>query len=597
VRSSLLRSYRYLLPYWKITLVSFACVVGILVLNLLLPQFIRWIIDQGIEGDNLRLLAGAIAGLLALTLVRGVLTYFEGQTTETSSQGVAYDLRKDIQRKLTSLSFSFHDSTETGELLSRAVQDVERIRFLTGRASLRILEGALMLVGTTVVLFWMQPRLAALVLLSFPLLVYQALHFGRRFRPLSLKIQKQLAVLTTVVEQNLRGGKIVKAYAQEQAEIERFDQENERWFGLSSVSARLQSIQAPLLLLFANLASVGIIWYGGSLVVHGQLSLGELVAFTTYLAQLIDPIRRLGMVIPAVAIAASSAERIFEILDAVPDVKELPDALPLPPLRGSVRFENVSFAYGRSGSDLQKVVRVLKGVDFEAQPGQVIALLGQTGSGKSTIISLIPRFYDPTGGRILVDGIDLRQVTIQSLRTQIGIVMQETTLFSASVRQNIAFGRPDATDGEIIAAAQAAQAHDFIVEMPQGYETHVGERGVTLSGGQKQRLAIARALLLDPRILILDDATASVDTQTESRIQQAFARLMEGRTTFVIAHRLSTVRRADLILVLDHGQVAARGDHIALMDTSPLYREIYMRQLKPQEKEKSYLLSNHPMVG
>ena len=596
MRSALLRSYRYLLPYWKITLVSFACVVGILVLNLLLPQFIRWIIDQGIDGDNLRLLFWAIAGLLALTLLRGVLTYIEGQTTEVASQGVAYDLRKDIQRKLTSLSFSFHDTTETGELLSRAVQDVERIRFLTGRASLRILEGALMLVGTTIVLFWMQPRLATLALLSFPLLIYQALHFGRRFRPLSLKIQKQLAVLTTVVEQNLRGSKIVKAYAQEQAEVERFDRENERWFGLSSQSARLQSIQAPLLLLFANLASVAIIWYGGALVVHGQLSLGELVAFTTYLAQLIDPIRRLGMVIPAVAIAASSAERIFEIIDTVPDVKEAPDAIALPQLKGNVRFENVSFAYGRNGGDIQKVVRVLKGVDFEAQPGQVIALLGQTGSGKSTIISLIPRFYDPTGGRILVDGIDLRQVTIQSLRTQIGIVMQETTLFAASVRQNIAFGRPDASADEIVAAAQAAQAHDFIIEMPQGYDTHVGERGVTLSGGQKQRLAIARALLLDPRILILDDATASVDTQTESRIQLAFARLMEGRTTFVIAHRLSTVRRADLILVLDHGQVAARGDHVMLMNTSPIYREIYQRQLAPQEKEK-VLFSNHVVVG
>jgi ABC-type multidrug transport system fused ATPase/permease subunit len=583
VRSSLVRSFRCLLPYWKYSLAAFASAVGVLIFNLLLPQLIRWIIDQGIAGGDLRLLFGAIAGLLALTLGRGVLTFIEGQTSETASQGVAFDLRREIQRKLTSLSFSFHDASETGELLSRAIQDVERVRFLTGRAALRLVESALMLAGTTAVLFWMQPRLAALAVLSFPLLIFQALRFGRSFRPLSLKIQKQLAVLTTVVEQNLRGSKVVKAYAQEQAEIARFDEENERWFKLSSASARLQSLQAPLLLLFANLASVAIIYYGGSLVVHDELSLGELVAFITYLSQLIDPVRRLGMVIPAVAIAASSAERVFEIIDAVPDVKEAPDAIPLPPLHGIVRFENVSFAYGRSGSELQKVVRVLKGVDFEAQPGQVIALLGQTGSGKSTIISLIPRFYDPTSGRILLDGIDLRQVTLQSLRTQIGIVMQETTLFAGSVRQNIAFGRPQASENEIVAAAQAAQAHDFILEMPQGYDTHVGERGVTLSGGQKQRLAIARALLLDPRILILDDATASVDTQTESRIQQAFERLMEGRTTFVIAHRLSTVRRADLILVLDGGQVAARGDHQTLLHTSPLYLEIFQRQLAPQE--------------
>ncbi len=555
-----------------------------LAINLLMPQVIRWIIDQGIGAQDLRLLFGAVAGLLGLTLLRGVLTYFEGQWSETASQGVAFDLRNDIQRKLTGLSFAFHDASETGELLSRAVQDVERIRFLTGRATLRILEGVLILAGTSIVMFWMQPRLAALVILGLPLLIFQALRFGRRFRPLSLKIQKQLAVLTTVVEQNLRGSKIIKAYAQESAEIARFDQENDRWFALSSNSARLQAVQAPLLLLIANLGTVFIIWYGGSLVIKGQLSLGELVAFTTYLTQLVEPIRRLGMVIPAVAIASSSAERIFEILDTAPEVKEAPTAQSLPRLSGRVRFENVSFAYGKPNSELQKVVRVLKGVDFEAQPGQAIALLGPTGSGKSTIISLIPRFYDPSSGRILIDGYDIRQATIQSLRTQIGIVMQETTLFAASVRQNIAFGRPEATDDEIIAAARAAQAHDFIQAMSQGYATMVGERGVTLSGGQKQRIAIARALLLDPRILILDDATASVDTETERRIQQAFERLMQGRTTFVIAHRLSTIRRADLVLVLEHGQVVARGTHESLLRDSPLYQEIYQRQLAPQEK-------------
>jgi ATP-binding cassette, subfamily B, multidrug efflux pump len=286
------------------------------------------------------------------------------------------------------------------------------------------------------------------------------------------------------------------------------------------------------------------------------------------------------LVIPAVAIAASSAERIFEILDAVPDVRDEPGAAPIPPLQGSVRFEKVSFAYGKS----QKMVRVLHQVDFEALPGQVIALLGPTGSGKSTIISLIPRFYDPTAGRVLIDGHDIRQVTVQSLRTQIGIVMQETVLFAGPVRENIAYGRPSASEEEIIAAAQAAQAHEFIQHMPQGYDTPIVERGANLSGGQKQRLAIARALLMDPRILILDDATAAVDTATESLIQQAFIRLMQGRTTFVIAHRLSTVRRADLLLVLQDGRVEARGSHEELLHASPLYAEIYQKQLKPQEQ-------------
>jgi len=580
MKNTLLRSYLYLRPYWRLIAGAYIATLGTQGLNLLTPQLIRWIIDRGIRQQDITLLAWAVVGLLSFTLVKGLFTYLEGKWSETASQSVAYDLRNDIQRKLTSLSFSFHDATETGELLSRAIQDVERIRFLTGRATLRIIEAAFTLVGTAVILFWMQPRLAALVILAMPILIIQALRFGRRFRPLSLQIQKQLAVLTTQVEQSLRGSRIVKAFAQEENEIARFEVENNQWFALSSFGARLQAINSPLLLLIANLGTVFIIWYGGKLVINGELSLGALVAFTTYLAQLVEPVRRLGMIIPAVAIAASSGERIFEILDAVPDVQDAPDAYALPALEGHVRFEAVSFSYGSS----QKYSRVLQEVSFDAHPGQIVALLGPTGSGKSTIISLIPRFYDPTAGRITLDGHDLRRVTIRSLRTQVGIVMQETTLFAASVRENIAFGNPDASQDEIIAAAQAAQAHEFILQMPEGYDTRVGERGVTLSGGQKQRIAIARALLMDPRILILDDATASVDSETESLIQKAFDRLMQGRTTFVIAHRLGTVRRADLILVLEHGRIAARGSHESLLHTSPLYAEIYHQQLKPQEE-------------
>ncbi len=572
----LLRCFGYLRPYWRLSAAAYLTLLGINALALAIPQFIRWVVDQGIGGRNVRLLGWSVLALLGVTLLKGVLTFLQGRWTEIASQGVAYDLRNAIHRKLSTLSFSYHDRTETGQLLSRAIQDVERIRFLTGRAFLRLVDGTVLLMGTAAMLVWMNPRLALLALGTMPLLAHRALYFGRRYRPLSLAIQQQLAVLTTRLEQNLRGARIVKAFAQEEAEIARFDRENDRWFNLAAQAAHLQAFNIPLMDLIANAGTVFIIWYGGLLVVRGQLTLGELVAFSTYLGQLVMPVRRLGMIVSAIAQAVASGERIFEILDAESEVQDAPDAVPLPPVSGHVRFESVSFAYfGRH--------QVLRDISFEAHPGQVVALLGATGSGKSTIINLIPRFYDPTEGRILIDGYDIRRVTLNSLRSQIGIVLQETTLFAATIRENIAFGRPDATEAEIVEAARAAQAHDFIMAMPKGYDTHVGERGVTLSGGQKQRIAIARALLKDPRILILDDATSSVDTETERLIQLALERLMRGRTSFVIAQRLSTVRMADLILVLERGRIAARGTHEELLHTSGLYAEIYYRQLRPQE--------------
>jgi len=573
----LLRCYRYLRPYRRWAVGAYLIMLAALGLSLSIPQVVRWTVDRGIRAGNRELLAEAVLGLLGLTLVKGVLAFVQGRSTEIASQGVAYDLRNAIHQKLASLSFSYHDRAQTGQLLSRAIQDVERIRFLTGRATLRMVEGSLLLLGTLAILVAMNPSLGLLALGTMPLLGYVAFRFGQRYRPLSLKVQNQLAVLTTQVEQNLRGARVVKAFAQEPAEIDRFNRENSLWFRLSALAARLEAVNAPLIDLIASAGTVAIIWVGGTLVIRGQLTLGELVAFSTYLAQLVQPVRRMGMIIPAMAMAASAGERVFEILDARSEVQDAPDAIPLPPVRGHVCFEGVSFAYFRRH-------RVLDQVSFEALPGQVIALLGATGSGKSTIINLIPRFYDPTGGRITVDGHDTRGVTLSSLRDQIGIVLQETTLFAATIRENIAFGCPEASEAEIVAAAEAAQAHSFILEMPKGYDTPVGERGVTLSGGQKQRIAIARALLKDPRILILDDATSSVDTETERLIQLALERLMMGRTSFVIAQRLSTVRLAGLILVLERGRIAGRGTHAELLRTSGLYAEIYERQLRPQER-------------
>jgi ATP-binding cassette, subfamily B, multidrug efflux pump len=572
--SALWRSYRYLAPYRKISGGAFLALFFVAALNLTIPQLLRWTIDQGIRQANIDLLVWTALGLLGLTLLRGFLTFLEGRWSEIASQNVAYDLRSDIQHKLTILSFSYHDQAETGDMLARAVQDVERIRFLTGRASLRIAEAALLLIGTSVVLLWMNARLAAMVLAFMPFLIWAAFEFGRRYRPLSLKIQRQVGVLTTMVEQNLRGAQVVKAFGQGDAEIERFEKDNEHWFRLSAYAAKLQAVNLPLLFLLANLGVALIIWSGGRAVAVGDITLGTLIAFTTYLAQLVDPIRRLGMIIPAIVMAASAADRIFEVLDSVPEVMDEPGAVEMPPVRGEVRFERVSFAYGNH--------KVLSEIDFRVQPGQVIALLGPTGSGKTSIVNLIPRFYDPSQGRVLVDGIDIRTVSLNSLRKQIGIVLQESVLFSGTVRENLTFGCTSCSEEDMLTAAQAAQADEFIRRMPKGYATRVGERGVTLSGGQKQRLAIARAILMDPRILILDDATASVDTGTEHLIQEALSSLMQGRTSFVIAHRLSTVMRADLILVLEKGRIAARGKHAALLKESRLYAEIYRRQLSKE---------------
>lgn len=572
------RVFGYLQPYWKQETGAYVCLVLMLAINAAIPQFTRWIIDKGIEGRQVDVLTWSVLALLGLTIFKGVLNYFQGLFTETVSQNVAFDLRNEIQRKLTQLSFSFHDQSETGELLSRAVQDVERVRFLTGRASLRIFEALLTLVITAVILLTMDFQLGMLILITVPFLIYQALRYGTRFRPLSMQVQKQLARLTTTVEQNLRGSRVVKAYAQEEAEIARFDHENKSWFDLSNRSARLQSINQPLLFLIANLGMVATIYYGGSQVIHNQISIGTVIAFISYIGQLVDPVRRLGMMIPAVAIAGSASERIFDVLDTVSEVRDAPDAKALGPISGRVRFDHVSFQYGRN--------KILNQISFDIQPGQKVALLGLTGSGKSSIINLIPRFYDPTEGRILIDDTDIRGVTLQSLRSQIGIVLQETTLFASTIRENIAFGREDASDEEVEQAARAAQAHEFILQTAKGYQTRVGERGVTLSGGQKQRIAIARALLLDPRILILDDATASVDTETEHLIQLALNNLVKGRTTFVIAHRLSTVRNADLILVLESGTISARGTHEELLASSSIYRSIYHQQLKKQESSQ-----------
>jgi ABC-type multidrug transport system fused ATPase/permease subunit len=571
----------YLRPHWPYVAGSYAMLLARNGITLAVPLIIRRVVDQGISGGDLSVIQRGTLALIGLTVLRGLSVFFSGRWTETASQNVSYDLRNAIYGKLQSLSFSYHDQTETGQLLARAVGDVDRVRFLAGRAVLSLVEVIVLIIGVAISMFTLNARLAALTLVIVPFMAYAAFNFGRRFRPIFRLLRQQMDALTTRLEQNMRGARIVKAFAQEENEIARFDEQNIRVLDLNVLAARMRALNLPLLELFASTGTILVLIYGGRLAIDGRLTVGELVAFITYVTQLAAPVRRMGWVLAAIAQATASGERIFEILDAQSEVKDHPDARPLGAIRGHVQFRGVSFSYfGRH--------QVLRDIDFEAQPGQVIALLGATGSGKSSVINLIPRFYDPTEGQILIDGQNIRRVTIVSLRDQIGIVLQDTTLFATSIGENIAFGRPGASQDEIEAAARAASAHDFIMQMPQGYDTPVGEKGVTLSGGQKQRVAIARALLKDPRILILDDATSSVDTETEALIQAALARLMERRTSFVIAQRLSTVRQADQVLVLDRGQIVARGyrteDHTAhdeLLRTSGVYADIYHQQLRP----------------
>ena len=557
-------------------MIAFVLMLGIDGFTILIPQMVRLSIDRGVQAANMSVLGFGVAVILLLSLAKGVLTYFQGRLVETYSQSVAYDVREELHRRLTNLSFSFHDQCENGQLLSRAIQDVERIRFLTGRATQRIVEGAMLLIGTAAVMIIMSPTLALVSLIPMPFLVHRAFGYGATIRPLSFKIQQQLAVLTTRVEQSLRGARVVKSFAQEESQAELFRKENSHWFELSRESSRVQAINGPLMNFISNLSTVVIIGYGGYLIVGGKLTFGVLVAFLTYLGQLVQPVRLMGQIAPVVGMAISSGERVFEVVDARSEVVEASDACELPRIEGEVRFDNVSFAY--AGREI-----VLRNIDFTARPGQIVALLGATGSGKSTIMNLIPRFYDVTSGRLTLDGHDVRSVTLSSLREQIGIVMQESILFGTTIRENIRLGRPEATDDQVVAAAEAAQAHEFIAAAEKGYDTTIGEMGVTLSGGQKQRVAIARALLKDPRVLLLDDATSSVDTATEQLIQQALWTLMKGRTSFVIAQRLSTVRMADVIIVMEDGKIAAAGRHEELLARSTLYAEICREQLVSAE--------------
>ena len=517
------------------------------------------------------LLAGlSIVGLAA---VRGLFAFGQAYYAQKNSETIAYDLRNDLFAKIQNLSFTYHDRNSTGQLMIRATDDVEKVRLFIGQGLLQLVGAVLLLAGTLIILFTTNSRLALVTLWILPVAVGLFVVFGIVSRPLFNRVQQKLSALNTTLQENMAGIRVVKAFTREKSEQAKFNDQADRLMNQQLVIARLFTTLFPLTFLIANLGQASVLFAGGNQIIQGTLSLGEWQEFSLYLIYLFLPVAQFGFIITQLGQASASAARIFDILDAENVVTDKPGAKALPPAKDSIRFENVGFRYFSSG------VAVLKDITFDVRLGESVALLGATGSGKTTIINLVPRFYDPTQGRITIDGQDLRDVTLDSLRSQIGIVLQETTLFAGTIRENISFGKSDATLDEVVAAANAAAAHDFILSFPEGYDTPVGERGATLSGGQKQRIAIARALLLNPRILILDDSTSSVDMATEAQIQSALNRLMQGRTSFVIAQRISTVVHADLILVLDKGEIVARGRHDELMETSEIYAEIYSSQL------------------
>lgn len=574
----IVRTLGYLRRYWHLAAGALFSLLIANVTRLAIPRLIQRILDDGIAAGRMDIVIWGALGAVGVALAGSAFSYLQGVLAVRSAQGVAYDLRNELYGKIQALSFSYHDRAQTGQLLTRATSDVEMVHRFVGMGFIQFISAVVMIGGSIALLIATDWQLALVVLALVPLIFGVFAFFARKARPLFKRIQQRVAELNTVLQENLVGVRVVKAFAREPYEAERYARGNQNLFDLNIVVGRMFAIAIPLIFLIRNLSQLAIYWIGGHQAIAGKISVGEIVAFASYLMMAFFPMMMLGMIMAMVSQAAASAERIFEILDAQSDVVEKSDAVELSTIEGRVAFDSVSFRYFRGGE------LVLADISFTAEPGQTVALLGATGSGKSTVINLIPRFYDVTEGQVTIDGYDVRDVTLDSLRKQIGIVLQETTLFAGTLRENVAFGRPDASMEEIVAAAKAAEAHDFITAFPDGYETQVGERGVTLSGGQKQRIAIARALLLDPCILILDDATSEVDYETEYRIQRALERLMEDRASFVIAQRIATVLNADQILVLDRGEVVARGVHEELMRDSPIYAEIYYSQLEGGEE-------------
>jgi len=585
---SLKRMLKYIKPYRWLVLLLVITVILPVAMELVVPQALYYVIDRGIEQGNMSAIIQGSAVMIGTALLGALATLGQGICRARLSQGLAYDMRNDLFAHIQTFSFANLDVMKTGQLMTRLSSDVELVRSFTSNGLSLLLRALLMVIGSVVMMSIIDWRLALVMFLLLPvaaLLIGAVMHIAR---PIFFIVQKKLAALNTIVQENLAGVQVVKAFVRERFEIQRFLTSNTDFMDENIRVGRLMAVALPALTVLTNLGIVLVLWFGGRSVITARLSIGELVAFNNYLLIGMAPLLLLGNLLTMVSRAEASAQRVWEVLDTKPAIQAAPQPYRADRINGDVVFQDVEFRYdghftpeenaqfigrGRGGQ------KVLEGLSFSVEAGQRVAMLGATGSGKSTLVNLIPRFYDTSAGSIEVDGVNVRDWDQDSLRSQIGMVLQQTILFSGTVRENIAFGRPDATMDEVIGAAKAAQAHTFISAMPQGYESFVEERGANFSGGQKQRIAIARALLISPGILILDDSTSAVDMETESRIQAAMDSMETNQTIFIVAQRISSVLNADKIIVLDNGRVSAQGTHKQLLKSSPIYQEIYHSQL------------------
>jgi ATP-binding cassette subfamily B protein len=572
--NDLRRVLRYLYPYKKESIIATILLAFVVIADLSIPRLVQVIIDDGVAMGDMNIIMWTSLLMIGASILSAALSIANTYYSVKASRGFEADLRESIFKKIQTLSFGNLDDLNTGQLLTRLTSDLNMVQLVVSMGLRMFTRAPLMFFGSFGIMFTTNPRLATVILALLPVTLVLVTLFIRLVRPLFTRIQERLDYLNQVLQENLTGIRVVKAFVRSDHENSRFEKANTELYDISLKMTQYTSVFFPIIMALMNLGTVAIIYYGGLQAFAGTTSVGQIMAFTNYLFATMFPVLMISMMAAHLSGASASATRIMEVLDSEPEVEDSPDAVALDGVQGRVAFENVTFSYRDDGGD-----PVLTDISFTAEPGEKVALLGQTGSGKSSLINLIPRFYDTSEGRVTLDGVDVKDVKRDSLRSHMGISLQEAILFSGTITDNIRYGNPDASDEEVVEAAKTAQAHEFITAFPEGYDTLVGQRGVNLSGGQKQRIAIARALLVKPKILILDDSTSAVDVETEAEIENALEALMDDTTSFIVAQRISTVLKADKILVLDNGRIAAEGRHEDLMDTSPLYQEIFESQL------------------